>query len=88
MASFTASDDMFNTYTLYNSKPFRGSFEIRDFLEKMLIAKISADLDSVKREMEGNGDRTALLTRLTSEEAFSTWYTEIQGQAHLLLQQK
>ncbi len=87
-ASFMASDAMFSTYTLYNSKPFRGSFEIRDFLEKTLIAKISADLDSVKRAMKGNGDKAALLARLTSEEAFNTWYTEIQGQAHLLLQQK
>ncbi len=87
LASFNATNIMFSSFTLYNSKPFHGSYDMRNFLEKALISKISADLETLKKKTGENEDKHELLSEFISEEAFNAWYLQIQNQAALLLKQ-
>lgn len=85
IASFAATATMLRSYTLYNSKPFQGSFDMRTFLESSLPAKISVDVAELKKKLEAGGDRAALLAALGSDEAFEAWYAQFAAQADLVL---
>ena len=85
MASIKASDIMFSQYTLYNNKPFKGSFDMRVLLDTQLINKITADLASLGEQVNQGGDRAALIADLTSDESFDNWYAQMKKEAELIL---
>ena len=87
LASIKASDIMFSQYTLYNNKPFKGSYEIRVMLDTQLINKITADLIALNEQVKQGGERTELIASLTSDEAFAAWYAQIKKEAELILKQ-
>jgi len=87
LASIKASDIMFSQYALYNNKPFKGSYEMRVMLDTLLINKIAADLTALNEQVKQGGDRAALITALTSDAAFDTWYAQIKKEAELILKQ-
>ncbi len=83
--SIKASNIMFNEYTLYNSKPFLGSFEMRYFLDTNLINKINNDLEILNERVSNGGNREALISELCSEEAFEQWYSNFIDEANMIL---
>lgn len=85
--SIKASSIMFEEYTLYNSKPFIGSYEIRVLLETHLFNKISNDLDYIDDRVANGDDRHTLIMELTSDDAFEEWFLEINKAAQLILTQ-
>lgn len=85
-ASIAATLAMFRDYTLYNSKPFHGSFDARVFLESVLIEKIGVDLETLRRGVRSGGDRTELLRTFTSEDSFAAWYASVKERAELVLE--
>ncbi len=87
LASIKASDIMFSQHTLYNNKPFKGSYEIRVMLDTQLINKITADLIALNEQVKQGGERTELIASLTSDEAFAAWYAQIKKEAELILKQ-
>ncbi len=76
---------MFDTYTLYSSKPFEGSYDMRVLLENHLFNKVQRDLEVLeKRVLEGE-DREAVIDTLTSESQFNQWHQQILKEASLIL---
>jgi len=86
--SIKASSIMFHSYTLYNSKPFLYSYEMRDLLERHLYDKIVNDLDLINQTLKNEDDKEALINELTSEHAFDAWYQDLNQQAQQILNQK
>lgn len=87
LESIQATDVMLQQYTLYNSKPFPGSYDIRVLLDTQLMNKITADLGALNEAVQQGGDRSALISQLISEESFELWYAELQKEAELILTQ-
>ncbi len=84
--SIKASSIMFSDYALYNSKPFLYSYEMRDLLERHLFDKIVNDLDQIQQVSEN--EKETLITELTSEQAFASWYQDLYQEAQQILDQK
>jgi multiple sugar transport system substrate-binding protein len=85
LGSINASKTMFETYTLYNSKPFEGSYEMRDLLETHLFNQIVDDLAVLDDAVQNGENRETVIQQLTSNEAFEAWYTDLKNQAEQLL---
>nr|WP_281415018.1 extracellular solute-binding protein [Fusibacter paucivorans] len=85
LGSISASKTMFETYTLYNNKPFEASYEMRELLETHLFNQVIGDLAIVDRAVQNGEDREAVIQELTSEKAFMAWYTDLKNQAEQLL---
>ena len=83
--SIKATNVMMNTYTLYNSKPFQGSFEMRTLLETHLFNKVSTDLQLLSDTVAAGEDRLATIEALTSDEAFKIWFNKLNEEAETLL---
>ena len=83
--SIKATNVMMNTYTLYNSKPFQGSFEMRTLLETHLFNKVSTDLQLLSDKVAAGEDRLATIEALTSDEAFKIWFNKLNEEAETLL---
>lgn len=76
---------MFDTYTLYNSKPFKGSYELRALLEGHLFSKIQKDLGLLERRIKEGEKREEVINDLTSEAQFAQWYQQILKEVSLIL---
>ena len=83
--SIKATNVMMNTYNLYNSKPFSGSYEMRMLLETQLFDKVNADLLILGERVDSGEERMAVISSLTSEKAFMTWYDKLKEEAERIL---
>ncbi len=83
--SIKATEIMFNNYTLYNSKPFLGSYEMRTLLDTHLITKIQNDLEYLNTQIEAGEDRDKILSNLTSGDSFEEWYQDLLNESTLIL---
>lgn len=72
--SIATTMEMFETYSFYGNKPFRGSYEARSILEKTLPDRVKSDLKALKERVERGEDRKAVIEELTSKEQFLDWY--------------
>lgn len=86
--SIKASNKMFNEYTLYNSKPFMGSFEMRTLLDTNLIDKIHKDLAMLNEKISQGADRETLAAEMCSDKSFEQWYNSFMDEAHSILNEK
>lgn len=77
--------NMLDSYTLYSSKPFEGSYDMRLLLENNLYSKIQKDLVSLEQNVQDGGDRKETIQSLTSEDQFKIWYQQIIKEASLIL---
>jgi multiple sugar transport system substrate-binding protein len=68
---------MLDNYTMYSTKPFEGSFELRSLLENHLFSKITVDLGLVEEQVNSGEDRSKLVEALISELEFEKWYDQI-----------
>ncbi|GAB6107223.1 extracellular solute-binding protein [Fusibacter bizertensis] len=84
-ASIITTNQMFQDYTLYNSKPFSGSYEIRVLLESNLYGKIVRDLETVVKRVAAGEDRESILDEMISNTEFEKWYQEILHEADLIM---
>lgn len=84
-ASVITTNKMFQTYTLYNSKPFSGSYEIRTILETHLFEKVTNDLEILKQKVSNGENRSQVIETLLSEDAFEAWYQDILQEVDLIL---
>lgn len=84
-ASIEATNTMFETYTLYNSKPFRGSYEMRSLLDSHLIGKIRSDLDYLNAKVANGEDHDSIIAELSSIQSFEVWYNDLIKEAELIL---
>ncbi len=85
MESIKASNIMFNEYELYNSKSFKGSYEIRVMLESNILDKVSADRIELESRIASGDARQAVIDEFLSDEAFDKWYADLQEEAELIL---
>lgn len=76
---------MFDSHTLYNNKPFEGSYEMRALLENHLSGKVTTDLESLNQRMAEGEDRTQVIEALISQEEFERWYEAFQADTALIL---
>ncbi|MBP1758277.1 MAG: putative lipoprotein [Firmicutes bacterium] len=86
--SIKASNIMFENYTLYNSKPFEGSYEMRSLLDTNLITKINQDLATLQEKVAQGADRGKLISQLSSDASFEQWYSEMINEAGFILDKK
>lgn len=84
-ASIITTNKMFKEYTLYNSKPFRGSYEMRNLLENNLYGKLLMDLESLNSEVDEGNSRDDIIKEMISDEAFENWYKEMFYQSDLIM---
>lgn len=80
-----STTQMFNTYTLYNNKPFEGSYEMRLLLENHLFNKIQRDLELLNKRVASGEKRTEVIESLISEAQFDRWYQQIIKEGSLIL---
>jgi multiple sugar transport system substrate-binding protein len=88
LGSIEASKTMFESYRLYNSKPFDGSYDMRDLLETHLFNKVSEDLTVLDEAVQNGEDRESVIKAMTSEDAFQIWYDDLKTQAEQILKQQ
>ena len=85
VSSVKTSAQMLKTHTLYNSKPFEGSYEIRNLLENHLISKIHRDLETIENEVVKGRDKNEVIAELSSDEKFIEWFNDFKFQADKIL---
>ena len=78
---------MFGEYTLYGSKPFEGSYEIRNLLENALLTKCRDDLEELKKRVDKGESHQDVVKELTSEHNFEQWYQKLISSATKILEQ-
>ena len=83
--SIKATQEMIRTYTLYNSKPFQGSFEMRTLLETHLFSKVGRDLEVLNASGTSEEERVKTIELLTSDDAFDAWYADLNEAAKTIL---
>lgn len=76
---------MFANYSFYNNKPFEGSYDLRVLLDSHLFSKITRDLELMNKSVEGGKSREAMIESLISDEEFEKWYSQINKEASLIL---
>lgn len=84
-ASIITTNQMFQEYTLYNSKPFTGSFEIRVLLETNLYDKIVRDLETIAKRVAAGEERMKVIDEMVSSDAFEIWYQDLLHETALIL---
>lgn len=84
-ASIITTNQMFQDYTLYNSKPFTGSYEMRVLLETNLYDKILRDLETVARRESDGENRDVIIDEMVSNSEFEKWYQEMLDEASLIM---
>lgn len=79
--AITTSIDMLETYSLYNNKPFSGSYEMRNLLETHLSDKIKKDLEQLQTEIAKGKNREEVIARMGSREEFIKWFEDLKAEA-------
>ncbi|WP_028829595.1 ABC transporter substrate-binding protein [Proteocatella sphenisci] len=84
-ASILTTNKMFNEYSIYSTKPFDGSFEIRNFLESELNEKITRDVEIISKQVSAGKIYKDLINDHISEVEFEKWYKDIVSEAEAIL---
>jgi multiple sugar transport system substrate-binding protein len=77
--------NMLESYSLYNNKPFSGSYEMRNLLESHLSGKIKKDLEQLQKEIDGGEDKDIVLDRMCSSDEFEKWFADIKAEGNRIL---
>jgi multiple sugar transport system substrate-binding protein len=85
VSSVKTSAQMLKTHTLYNSKPFAGSYDMRNLMENHLINKIQRDLEFIEEEMLKGKDKKDIIEKISSDEEFLIWFEDFNNQADKIL---
>lgn len=72
--------DMFKTHSLYGTKPFEGSYEIRSIIETHLLDRVKSDLEILNQRVESGENRLDVINELSSREQFDNWYQEFTAE--------
>jgi multiple sugar transport system substrate-binding protein len=80
-SSIVATSKMFEEYTLYNNKPFNGSYELRNLLERHLFEKIVSDIELIQKRVELGEDREAVIDDLISKDNQDLWVKQLHEDA-------
>ncbi|OJV63308.1 MAG: sugar ABC transporter substrate-binding protein [Clostridiales bacterium 38-18] len=83
--SIESSIKMFDSYKLYNSKPFNGSYDMRVFLDADLFDKVTADLSLLNKRVAAGESREKVINELTSETNFEDWFNHLLTEADLIM---
>ena len=83
--SIASSIKMFDNYTLYNSKPFNGSYDMRVFLDADLLDKVTNDITTLDKRVAAGESREKVIRELISETNFDSWYNHILTEAELIM---
>jgi multiple sugar transport system substrate-binding protein len=76
---------MLNDYTLYGSRPFEGSYDMRSLLEKHLFNYVQEDLELLEERVLSGEDRDITIQALISKDNFRKWYNEFTAEATKIL---
>lgn len=82
-SSIITTSKMFEDYKLYNSKPFNGSYEIRELFESNLSSKVSRDLSLLEKQLNEE-DIELLIQNMISESEFEEWYSRLISEVKLI----
>jgi multiple sugar transport system substrate-binding protein len=83
--SIKTTMDMLNSYTLYGSRPFEGSYDMRSLLENSLFGYVKEDLKRLESRVTSGEDREKVIQELISRENFKTWYEQFVSEANQIL---
>lgn len=72
--------NILNTYTLYSTKPFSGSYEAKDIIENSLMNKVLKDKEVFQAKLKTGEDFEKLLAEYDTYENFNSWYEEFANQ--------
>lgn len=75
--SITTAINMFQTYTLYGSKPFTGSYDMRSLLENHLLQHSKDGLEQLSKRVQKGEKKADVLKELSSEASFEEWYKKL-----------
>lgn len=76
---------MFNTYSLYGNKPFKGSYEMRTLLENNLSKFMQKNTTILESRVRNGEKGEEVITDLTSKDSFHKWYNEFLEEADLTI---
>lgn len=85
VSSVKTSAQMLKTHILYNSKPFEGSYDMRNLMENHLINKIQRDMEFIDEEVLKGQDKKEIIGKLSSDEEFLNWFEDFNNQAAKIL---
>ncbi|MEG2082297.1 MAG: extracellular solute-binding protein, partial [Oscillospiraceae bacterium] len=82
------AQNMLSTYTLYNSKPFSGDYEIKQLLENSLPDFAKQDLQQLDKRVTAGENREKLIAQYISQDNFEQWYAQLTQAAAAILIEK
>lgn len=82
------AQNMLDTYTLFNSKPFSGDYEVKQLLEVSLPDLAKQDLQDLEQRVQKGENRQQLIAEYNSNEHFEQWYDTLIKDANTILAEK
>ncbi|MEG2834347.1 MAG: sugar ABC transporter substrate-binding protein, partial [Ruthenibacterium sp.] len=82
------AQNMLDTYTLFNSKPFSGDYEVKQLLEVSLPDLAKQDLQDLEQRAQTGENRQQLIAEYNSNEHFEQWYDTLIKDANTILAEK
>ncbi|MEG2673458.1 MAG: sugar ABC transporter substrate-binding protein, partial [Ruthenibacterium sp.] len=82
------AQNMLDTYTLFNSKPFSGDYEVKQLLEVSLPDLAKQDLQDLEQRVQKGENRQQLIAEYNSNEHFEQWYDTLIKDANTILVEK
>lgn len=86
--SLQCAQKMLKTYTLYNSKPFAGDYDIKQLLETSLPTLAKQDLEQINLQLQQGESRQALLEEYGGQSHFQQWYNTLVTEAQKIIKKK
>ncbi|MEG0897660.1 MAG: extracellular solute-binding protein [Ruthenibacterium sp.] len=82
------AQNMLETYTMFNSKPFSGDYEVKQLLETSLPELAQQDLQSLEQRVQKGENWQQLIAEYNSDEHFEQWYDQLIQDANTILVEK
>ena len=76
---------MLSSYTLYGSRPFQRSYDMRSLLENHLFDYVQEDLKQLENRLTMGEEREVIINELVSKENFLNWYEQFITEAKQIL---
>ncbi|MEG0598203.1 MAG: extracellular solute-binding protein, partial [Oscillospiraceae bacterium] len=83
--SLQCAQKMLETYTLYNTKPFPGDYDVKQLLETSLPNLAKQDLEQIHLRMQQGESRQALLAEYGGQTHFQQWYNALVTDANEII---
>lgn len=83
--SIKTTMDMLDHYSLYGSRPFEGSYDMRSLLEKHLSGYVQEDLKQLESRVASGEDKEQVTQELVSQANFQSWYGQFVSEAKQIL---